>query len=52
MSTKHTHTTACPDYKAAMEDRKKHEAAAKQREVRQQALAHNTWFNWFRAKPS
>ena len=39
----HTHTKDCPDYKAAAADRAKRDAAAKEREARQQAFAHAEW---------
>jgi hypothetical protein len=47
MTVKHTHVKDCPDYKAAAVDRKEHDAVAKEREKRQQVLAHAAWFDWF-----
>jgi hypothetical protein len=44
MTTSHTHPKDCPDRKAAAEDRAKHAAAAKARELRQKAHAHTLWF--------
>jgi len=41
----HTHGKDCPDYKAASADRAKHAAAAIEREVRRQALAHSQWMD-------
>jgi hypothetical protein len=45
MATSHFHTKDCPDRKAAAADRAQHDAAAKKREARQQALAHAQWFD-------
>jgi hypothetical protein len=43
MAIHHTHAKDCPDRKAAAADRAKHDAAARVREARQQALAHTIW---------
>lgn len=40
----HTHATDCPDRKAAAADRKEHDAAAKERELRQQVIAKTKWY--------
>jgi hypothetical protein len=45
MANSHFHTKDCPDRKAAAADRAQHDAAAKKREARQQALAHAQWFD-------
>lgn len=42
---RHTHTKDCPDYKAARAERAKHEAAALEREIRLQAVAHSYWMD-------
>jgi len=47
MVAKHTHTKDCPDYKEAAVDRKDHDAVAKERQKRQQVLAHTAWFDWY-----
>jgi hypothetical protein len=46
-ATKHTHPNDCPDHKAAIADRKQHEAARPERQLRQQALAHTRWLDWY-----
>lgn len=43
-----THAKDCPDYKAASADRAKHAAAAVEREVRRQALAHSHWMDAYK----
>jgi hypothetical protein len=45
--TKHTHPNDCPDHRAADADRKQHEAELMKSQLRQQALAHADWFEWF-----
>jgi hypothetical protein len=47
MTSKYTHPSDCTDHKAAAADRKAHDAAAKKREARQQALAHTVWLEWY-----
>ena len=42
----HPHAKDCPDYKAAAADRAKRDAAVKEREARQQALAHDWWMGF------
>jgi hypothetical protein len=44
MDKSHTHPKDCPDRKRAAEDRARHAAAAKARELREQARAHTVWF--------
>jgi hypothetical protein len=51
MTSKYTHPKDCPDHKAAAADRKTNEAARVERELRQQALAHHEWFEWYAASP-
>lgn len=41
----HTHSKDCPDYKAAKTERAKRDAAAIEREVRRQAIAHARWMD-------
>jgi hypothetical protein len=47
MTTSHTHPKDCPDRKEAAADRKTHEAVTRERERRQQVLAHAAWFDWW-----
>jgi hypothetical protein len=41
----HTHTKDCPDYKEAIADRAKRDAAAIKRESRLQVLARSHWLD-------
>jgi hypothetical protein len=45
--TKHTHPRDCPDHRAAVADRRQHEAERMDRQLRQQALAHAQWLEWY-----
>jgi len=43
----HTHPKDCPDQSSAASDRKRHDAALKEREAVQQRLARAEWFSWY-----
>jgi hypothetical protein len=43
----HTHPKDCPDRAHAAGDRKRHDAAQKERAAAQQVLARAEWFNWY-----
>lgn len=45
--SKHTHPKDCPDQRAADADRKQHEAKRMDRQLRHQALAQASWFEWY-----
>jgi hypothetical protein len=51
MANKHTHPKDCSDQKDAAADRKHRDALAKEREKRQQVLAHAMWFDWYAPSP-
>jgi hypothetical protein len=46
MKTPYTHPKDCADQKEATADRRQHERLLKQREQRQQILAHAGWFSF------
>ena len=41
----HTHTKDCPDYKAAIADRAKRDAATLERQTHLQAVARSYWMD-------
>jgi len=43
----HTHPKNCPDQGSAASDRKRHDAALRQREAVLQRLAQDEWFSWY-----